>query len=126
MRRMLGGDWFWWLSIGLSGEVGALVILLRLMGWGFGSLFVWGGKVGRVLSKTLFLVYLALPDLRRHLLRIMWSVPTVSSSGTLSFTHLIHDWEVEVLASFYSCLYSFKFEGHLEDVLSGSLEKRFL
>jgi hypothetical protein len=103
MRRMLGGDQFWWLSIGLSGEVGALVILLRLMGWGFESLFVWGGKilrgtldltlglapgsvfgrmfgVGRVLSKTLFLVCLALVDLRRRLLQIMWSVPTVSSS----------------------------------------------
>jgi hypothetical protein len=33
------------------------------------------------------------------------------------FTRLIHDWEVEVLASFYSCLYSFKFRGHLEDKL---------
>jgi hypothetical protein len=33
------------------------------------------------------------------------------------FTHLIHDWEVEILASFYRCLYSFKFRGHLEDKL---------
>jgi hypothetical protein len=33
------------------------------------------------------------------------------------FTRLIHDWEVEVLASFYSRLYSFKFRGHLEDKL---------
>jgi hypothetical protein len=33
------------------------------------------------------------------------------------FTRLIHDWEVEVLASFYSFLHSFKFRGHLEDKL---------
>jgi hypothetical protein len=33
------------------------------------------------------------------------------------FTRLIHDWEVEILASFYSRLYSFKFRGHLEDKL---------
>ena len=32
MRRVLGGDRFWRLSMGLPGEVGALVILLRLMG----------------------------------------------------------------------------------------------
>jgi hypothetical protein len=106
MRRMLGEDRFWRLSMGLPGEVGALVILLRPMGWGFGSLFVWGGiisrgilgltlglarrlvfgrmyGVGRFPSKTLFLVCLALPDLRRRLLRIMWSVPMVSSSGIL-------------------------------------------
>jgi hypothetical protein len=84
MRRKLG-DRFWWLSMGLFGEVGALVILLRLMGWDFGSLFVWGGEilrgtldltlglaprlvfermfdVGRALLKTLFLARLALPD----------------------------------------------------------------
>jgi diadenosine tetraphosphatase ApaH/serine/threonine PP2A family protein phosphatase len=33
------------------------------------------------------------------------------------FARLIHDWEVEVLASFCSRLYSFKFRGHLEDKL---------
>jgi hypothetical protein len=33
------------------------------------------------------------------------------------FTHLIHDWEVEVLASFYRCLYSYKFRGVGEDKL---------
>jgi hypothetical protein len=33
------------------------------------------------------------------------------------FTRLIHDWEVETLASFYKGLYSFKFRGHLEDKL---------
>jgi hypothetical protein len=61
------------------------VILLRLMGWGFGSSFVWGGEilggtsdltlgmaprsvfgrifgVERTLSKTLFLACLALLD----------------------------------------------------------------
>ena len=35
------------------------------------------------------------------------------------FTRLIHDWEVEVLASFYSRLYLFKFQGHLKDKLWG-------
>jgi hypothetical protein len=33
------------------------------------------------------------------------------------FTRLVHDWEVEILGSFYSRLYSFKFRGHLEDKL---------
>jgi hypothetical protein len=33
------------------------------------------------------------------------------------FTHLIHDWEVEVLASFYSCLYLYKLGGEGEDKL---------
>jgi hypothetical protein len=33
------------------------------------------------------------------------------------FTRLIHDWKVEILGSFYRCLYSFKFRGHLEDKL---------
>jgi hypothetical protein len=33
------------------------------------------------------------------------------------FTRLIHDWEVETLASFYRCLYSFQFRGQLEDKL---------
>jgi hypothetical protein len=33
------------------------------------------------------------------------------------FTRLIHDWEVEVLASFYRCLYSYKFRGVGEDKL---------
>jgi hypothetical protein len=33
------------------------------------------------------------------------------------FNHLIHDWEVEVFASFYSCLYSYKFRGVGEDKL---------
>jgi hypothetical protein len=27
------------------------------------------------------------------------------------FTRLIHDWEVDILASFYNCLYSYKFRG---------------
>jgi hypothetical protein len=33
------------------------------------------------------------------------------------FSRLVHDWEVEVLASFYSCLYSYKFRGIGEDKL---------
>jgi hypothetical protein len=33
------------------------------------------------------------------------------------FTHLIHNWEVEVLASFYNCLYSYKLRGIGEDKL---------
>jgi hypothetical protein len=82
MRRMLGGERSWWLSMGLLGVVGTPVLFLSLMGWGFGSIFVWGGKtsnatldliqgfetrsvfgrmfgVGIVLSKTSFLVSLA-------------------------------------------------------------------
>jgi hypothetical protein len=39
MRRVLGGDRSWWLSTNPLGAVGAHVILLSLMGWGFGSLF---------------------------------------------------------------------------------------
>jgi hypothetical protein len=44
MRRVLGGDRFWWLSMGLLGVVGTLVIFLSLMGW-FGSSFAWGGVI---------------------------------------------------------------------------------
>jgi hypothetical protein len=92
--------------MGLPGVVGALVLLLRHMGWGFGSISAWGGGisiatldltlglgprsvsgrmfgVGSVLTKTLFLVFSALPDSERRPLQIMWSVPTVSSNGTL-------------------------------------------
>jgi hypothetical protein len=106
MRRAPGRDPFWWLSMGLPVVVGALVTLLSHKGWGFGSIFVWGGEilsatldltqgldprsvsermfgVGRVLSKTRFLAYLALPDSLRRPLQIMWSILTVLSSGTL-------------------------------------------
>jgi hypothetical protein len=83
MRREFGGGRFWWLNMVLCGEVGALVLFFRLMGWGFGSIFVWGCEnlrgtsdltmglasglvfgrmygVGSALSRTLFLVCLAL------------------------------------------------------------------
>jgi hypothetical protein len=43
------------------------------------------------------------------------------ANGTIQwnivFTHLIHDWEVEILASFYNCLYSWKLRGVGEDKL---------
>jgi hypothetical protein len=43
------------------------------------------------------------------------------SNGTIQwnivFTRLIHDWEVEILASFYNCLYSYKLRGVGEDKL---------
>jgi hypothetical protein len=106
MRWMLGGERSWWLSMGLLGVVGALVLFLSHMRWGFGSIFVWGGKtsnvtldltqgldprsvfgrifgVGSVLSKTRFLVSLALLDSKRRPLQTMCSVPTVLFSGTL-------------------------------------------
>jgi hypothetical protein len=94
--------------MGLFGVVGALVILLSRMGWGFGNLYVWGGLtlrgtldltqglilrsifgrifgVERALSKTCFLVCLALPISGRHPLQIIWSVPTVLFNGALCF-----------------------------------------
>jgi hypothetical protein len=44
-----------------------------------------------------------------------------SSNGAIQwniqFTQLIHDWEVEVLASFYRCLYSYKLREHGKDKL---------
>jgi hypothetical protein len=39
------------------------------------------------------------------------------SNGAIQFTRLIHDWEVEVLASFYRCLYSCKLREDGEDKL---------
>jgi hypothetical protein len=89
MRRGFGGDRFWWLSMDILGVDGALVILRSHMGWGFGSLYVWGGAilrdtldlthglvlglafgrtfgVGRDLSKICFLVCLVLPDSGRR------------------------------------------------------------
>ena len=85
MRRWLGGDRFWWPSMVLLRVDGIPVTLLSLMGWGFGSLYVWGGAilratvdltqglalglvfgrmsgVGRDLSKIGFLVCLASLD----------------------------------------------------------------
>ena len=82
MRRMLGGERSWWLSMGLLGVVGTPMLFLSLMGWGFGSIFVWGDEtskaildliqglvprsvfgrmfgVGSVLLKISFLVFLA-------------------------------------------------------------------
>jgi hypothetical protein len=47
MLMGLGGDWFWWLSMGLLGVDGDLVILLSHIGWGFGSIYVWGGVISR-------------------------------------------------------------------------------
>jgi hypothetical protein len=106
IRRVLGGDRFWWLSMGLLRVVGTLVVLLSPMGRGFGSLFAWGGIIlkgtldltqgldprpvfgrmfgmGKALSKTRFLVCLTLLDAGKRLLRIIWSILMVSSSGTL-------------------------------------------
>jgi hypothetical protein len=40
-----------------------------------------------------------------------------SIQWNIVFTRMLHDWEVEVLASFYSRLYSFKFRGVGEDKL---------
>ena len=94
MRIGLGGDRFWWLSMGFLGVDGDLVLLLSYMGWGFGSIYVWGGvisrdildltkglalrsvfgrtfSVGRILSKIHFLVCLALPVSGKLLLRII-------------------------------------------------------
>jgi hypothetical protein len=40
-----------------------------------------------------------------------------ATQWNIVFTRLIHDWEVEVLASFYSCLYSYKLRGEGGDKL---------
>jgi hypothetical protein len=45
MRMGLGGDRFWWLSMGVLRVDGDLVILLSHMGWGFGSIYAWGGVI---------------------------------------------------------------------------------
>jgi hypothetical protein len=107
MRMGLGEDRFWWLSMGLIGMDGVPVILLSHMGWGFGSIYVWGGAtssdipdltqglalksvfggmygVGRVLLKIHFLVCLVLPVSGKLPSRITWSAPMVPFSGTLS------------------------------------------
>jgi hypothetical protein len=44
MRRELGGDRFWWPSMGWFGEDGAQVIFPVPMGWAYGNLFVWGAE----------------------------------------------------------------------------------
>jgi hypothetical protein len=51
MRRALGGDRFWWLSMGLLGVVGTLVILPSRMGWSnFKRHFRFDPKVGSNIS----------------------------------------------------------------------------
>ena len=47
MRRGHGGDRFWWPSMDLLGVDSTPVTLLSLKGWGFGSLYVWGGAILR-------------------------------------------------------------------------------
>jgi hypothetical protein len=139
MRRKFDRDRFWWLSMGLLGEVGTLVILLWLMGWGFGSLFVWGGEillnfrfdpgVGSKISfwENVWCWESSIKDSYPGLFSIArLNEASIAdyverSNGVIQwnivFTRLIHDWKVEVLASFYSRLYSFKLQGNLEDKL---------
>jgi hypothetical protein len=40
-----------------------------------------------------------------------------AAQWNIVFSRLVHDWEVEVLTSFYSWLYSYKFRGIGEDKL---------
>jgi predicted membrane protein len=97
MRRELGGDQLWWPNMDRFGEDGAQVLFPVHMGWAYGNLFAWGGRilgimsslirvwalgsafgmmfgVGIELLKRLFQVCSPLPGLRRHLLRIMQSI----------------------------------------------------
>jgi hypothetical protein len=95
-----------WLSMGLLGMDGILVTLLSHMGWGFGSIYAWDGAslsvisdliqglacrlvfgrmlgVGRVLSKTHFLVCLILSGSGKLPLRIIWNMLMVPLNGIL-------------------------------------------
>jgi hypothetical protein len=107
MRKGRGGDWFWWPSMGQFGGVGTQVIFLVLMEWVSENLFVWDGRVLRVildliwaralryvfgmmfgvgidLLKLSFLGCLVLLVLRKRPLRIMWSELMVLSNGIFS------------------------------------------
>jgi hypothetical protein len=134
----------WWrtvlVSMGLHGMAGVLVILLSHMGWGFGSIFVWGGTSSSVISdltqgvgsrisfwKDVWCGESSLKDIFPGLFSIArFKEASIAdnmerSNGTIQwnivFIRLIHDWEVEILASFYNCLYSLKLRGVGEDKL---------
>ena len=113
--------------MGLLGEVGALVILLRPMGWrnftrhfrfdtGIGSKIsfwedVWCGENS---LKDSYLGLFSIARLKEASIADNVELSNGVVQWKIAFTRLMHDWEVEVLASFYS---SFKFRGHLEDKL---------
>jgi hypothetical protein len=117
--------------MGRCGEVGTPELLPVLMEWVFGNTFVWGGNLsivtygliqGRALRFVFGMMYgvgdrplkVAFPGLfniaRFKEASIAENVERSNGviQWNIQFTRLIHDWEVEVLASFYWCLYSCK------------------
>jgi hypothetical protein len=109
MRRELGGDRFWWLSMDRFGENSAQVLSPVHMGWACENLFAWGGRilggmsslirgwalgsafgmisgVGIELLKKLFQACSPLPGLRRHPLRIMRSILMAQFNGIYNFS----------------------------------------
>jgi hypothetical protein len=126
MRMRLGGDRFWWLSMGLHGMDGILVLLLSHMGWGFGSIYVWVGSrisfwkdvwCGECSLKDTFPGLFSIARFREASIADNVERTNGTIQWNIVFTRLIHDWEVEILASFYNCLYSYKLRGVGEDKL---------
>jgi hypothetical protein len=107
------------------------------MGWAIGNSFVKGGKfLGAIFypsegSKIRFwddiwCGDIALKEAFPGLFIISANKASIAdnverSNGTLQwniqFSQLVHDWEVEIVASFYRCLYSSKLRGVGEDKL---------
>jgi hypothetical protein len=126
--------------MGRIGGVGAQGKSFVLMVWAFGNSFVRGGRFLGAIS-VLILVRaprfafgmmfgVGIEPLKEAFpgLFIIASAKETSiadnverSNGTLQwniqFSWLVHDWEVEVVASFYRCLYSSKLKGVGEDKL---------
>ena len=117
--------------MGRFGEVGAPELFQFLMEWVFGNIFEWGGKLSRVTlgsiwGRALGFVFGMMFGVGIVLLKSCSLGASIAdnverSNGAIQwniqFTRLIHDWEVEVLASFYRSLYSCKLREDGEDKL---------
>jgi hypothetical protein len=86
---------------------------------GFAPGLVFGRMygVGRALSKDTFPGLFSIASVKEASIADNVERSNGDVQWNIVFTRLIHDWEVEILALFYRCLYSFKFRGHLEDKL---------
>jgi hypothetical protein len=129
MRERLGGELLWMLNLVVIGVGGVLLIPLGRMGWGFGRIlggvgvyFVAtpdlklgdGSKIrfwddvwcGELALKVAFPVLYGVACDKNACVAAHLDFSSGSLQWDVSFLRAAHDWEVDVLASFYTLLYS--------------------
>jgi hypothetical protein len=117
--------------MGWFGGAAAQVTFPVLMEWAYGNIFVWGGRFSRVTLnsirgralkirfwedvwcgdrplKAAFPGLFNIASFKEASIVDNVERSNGATQWNIQFTRLIHDWEVEVLASFYQCLYSCK------------------